>query len=243
MFGMYKKKIKKDTYEETVPFDEVTVTAKRLGSKTSSYSMMQLASMSYSRNISIHGEASPYRKHFQDGGAIASGVILAPVAAIGAAELGAGAAVSQGARYLANLKYASAGRWMLRKSIFLLKPRIGLNSTGAAADFASQFLTNGYSLDKINYFSVGGNLVSNNPLVSGAITTISSAGEDRTFTNFLINSGGNALGNSPSLLLGTYSKIGFRTVTVGAGAIPRANFMGNIVSKGVAESVKKQANE
>jgi RHS repeat-associated protein len=28
MFGMYKKKIKEDTYEETVPFDEVTVTAK-----------------------------------------------------------------------------------------------------------------------------------------------------------------------------------------------------------------------
>jgi hypothetical protein len=98
-------------------------------------------------------------------------------------------------------------------------------------------------LEDVNYWSVVGNLALNNPLWSGAITTISAdKAEDRTFTNFIINSGGNALGNSPGLLLSTYSKVGIKTVTA-AGAIPRANFMGNIVSRGVAESAKNQKND
>jgi hypothetical protein len=71
---------------------------------------------------------------------------------------------------------------------------------------------------------------------------MSSSSEERTISNFMINSAGNALGNSPGLLLSTYSKVGIKTVTA-AGAIPRANFMGNIVSMGVAESVKNQKND
>jgi hypothetical protein len=136
---------------------------------------------------------------------------------------------------------------VVRKSIFLIKPRLvfglkNLNYIGASADFGAQYLTNGRSLEDVNYWGVAGNLFFNNPLWSGAITTISSSETDRTFSNFMINSAGNALGNSPGLLLSTYSKIGIKTATA-AWAIPRANFMGNIVSKGVAESEKKSENE
>jgi hypothetical protein len=201
----------------------------------------------HARNKREFGEASPYQKHFQDGGAIAAGVATAPLAIIAAAEVGAGAAASQGLRYLTQLNYASAGRWALRTSKFILNPRVAFgfknfNYTGAVADFGVQYLTNGHSLEKVNYWSVGGNVFFNNPLWSGAITTISGDEQDKTFTNFMINSAGNALGSGPGLLFEQYSKVGLK-VTTAAGANARANFMGNVVSRGVAESVKNQKNE
>jgi RHS repeat-associated protein len=239
--GMKKKKVGNDgDWEETDPLPELVVSAKRDRFNEA------MGFDKHYQYLYYHSEDANYRKvhdSFVSGGNIAAGVAALPVAAIGAAEVGIGAIVSRGASYLARINYAGAGRWLLRKSIFILKPRIGLNSIGATADFGAQFLTNGYSLEDVNYWSVVGNLALNNPLWSGAITTISAdKAEDRTFTNFIINSGGNALGNSPGLLLSTYSKVGIKTVTA-AGAIPRANFMGNIVSRGVAESAKNQKND
>jgi RHS repeat-associated protein len=184
------------------------------------------------------------KQSFRDGGAIASGVVAAPAVVMAAVELGAGAIVSYAAQYFTRANMASAGRWLLRKSIFLLKPRIKPNPTGAIADFAAQYLTNGRSFEEVNLWSVAGNLASSCPLWAGAVTTISAdKKEDRTFTNFMINSAGNGLGNSPGLLFSTYSKVGLKAGTVGFGAIPRANLPGNIMSRGVAESLKKQEND
>jgi hypothetical protein len=238
--GMKKKKVGNDgDWEETDPLPELVVSAKRDRFNEA------MGFDKHYQYLYYHSKDANYRKvhdSFVSGGGMAAVVASLPLASIGAAEVGIGAIVSRGASYMARLNYAGAGRWLLRKSIFLLKPRIGLNSIGATADFSAQYLTNGRSLEDVNYWSIAGNLAFNNPLWSGALTTISSKKTDRTFSNFVINSAGNALGKLPGLLLSTYSKVGIKTATA-AGVIPRANFMGNIVSRGVAESVKKQESD
>lgn len=133
--GMKRRKNKHGTWWDDED-NSATVYAKGPGSKTSSYSLIDLAFMSRARNKAIHGEASPYGQHFQDGGNFAVGAVATAVGAGMLASVPIVAnSVSAGASYMANLRYASAGRWLLRKSFdmkgakTLWKSKIALSLT------------------------------------------------------------------------------------------------------------------
>lgn len=148
------------------------------------------------------------------GGTLGSGALMSPVVFNGLSSV---------------IHYAvETAKWALN-------PRVGINYSGAIADFVVQLNTNNYDIKKINEFSVIGNLFLKNPLYSGAITTMSGAKEERNWKNFLINSAGNALGNGPGLMFEAFSKIGTKGFARGA-LIGVYNFTGNIVSRGAAQA-------
>ena len=208
LFGLKRKKIHEDEFEETTPFDEVVVKGTR--NTTSSEFGFDLAYRSYDVNQRLYGHPSPYRHHFQSGGAIAGGFVLGvPAAAYGLATLGTSAAVGQGVSFLANLRYAQAGRWVLRSSVNLANRlvsnpsiNIGAKNYGAAvADFTYQYSQSG-DIKKVNLLStasqffLGGNIIfsSSSAAAAGSFTSIKIGDMDSSnplgFTNNISVSSG-----------------------------------------------------
>lgn len=127
---------------------------------------------------------------------------------------------------------ATAYLWQGTK--WALRPRLGLNWIGAAADFSIQTLQNKLRFLGNNYYSTAANLAFNNPLYSGFMSTLSEPLQrDNFLWNFGANVLGNGLGNTPGLLL---RGAGVQSKVMTAGALEfRANYAGNVFSMGVAQ--------
>jgi len=125
------------------------VYAKGPGSKTSSYSLIDLAFKSRNRNKQYHdGVGSPYGQHFQDGGAIAVGGVGGSLAIIGAASYAGIAGINWwiGMSRIQQLRKMAMGRKVLRN----------FNFGAGAGDLSTQLATNGGDWSKVNWTSVAG---------------------------------------------------------------------------------------
>lgn len=116
LFGLRRRKINDDTFEETTPFDEVTVK----GSYNHAGNMFGFDS--YYRYIEHNAENPAYRKvhdSFTSGGAIAGGIVVgvpAAIAAIGTIALAASAdGAILGASRVTSLRKLGMARNIVRK--------------------------------------------------------------------------------------------------------------------------------
>ena len=116
LFGMKRRKVpgQEDTYVETEPFDEVVV----IGFRDSFNAAFGFDA--YYRYLENHSQDESYikvKKSFREGGNMAAGIIAAPIAAIGAVELGLGGAVAAGVSRLGAIRTLSFGRTAIRTAL------------------------------------------------------------------------------------------------------------------------------
>jgi RHS repeat-associated protein len=137
----------------------------------------------YARNEYYYGHPSPYREHFQAGGRDAALLIGAPIAAIGAAEAGAGALFSQGMSYLTRARMISMGRgitrgitrtasssWNFLRTQQYLTVGTKLNVGAGLGDLTAQLATNGGDINQVNWLGVGGEMaIGGNLLLSSSV--------------------------------------------------------------------------
>jgi YD repeat-containing protein len=132
--------------------------------------------------------------------------------------------------------------YLVQGTKWLLRPRIGFHGSAAAADLTIQAIQHKGNLLKINYYSVAGNAVFGNPIYSGFITTYTDPNSSggNFFLNWGINTGANALGNSPGLLLESQGvKMGYLT----GGAIDfRAGYVSTVMGMGIAKTIEANQN-
>ncbi len=208
--------LKKGDPDDPIPLNEVTVTAKRDEAYTGYFGNVFANSMAVSIDESRTGKRNEILQGYEDGTKVAAAIISAPIAAIGAAEIGAGALLQQGISYLSRARMMSVGRLLLRQNV-----------GSALADFTIQKITS--ENGKINWTSVIANATISNPFLSAfAGSAFDSRTNETLFSGkdqhiiiyeTLIGGLGNKLGDfgsniSPSsTLLGKYV----------------ANFMGNSV--------------
>ena len=100
-------------------YDDETGELTIVGQKPKSDPLLGNMFINYAQNYERTGNASPAGKYFREGGSAAAAIVAAPLLAIGAAEMGLGALVSQGASYLTRARMLSSGRWMVRNALNL----------------------------------------------------------------------------------------------------------------------------
>ncbi len=168
LFGLRRKKIDDDSYEETTPFDEVVVKAQREPSGSMGYLWDNYAYLEDQEKN--HGYDNKIGKGFRDGSRDAATFIVSVPLAIA----GAGAAipyVGQGIAYLTRARMANAGRWLLRK-----------NLGSGLADLTIQKITDTKN-EGINWTSVLANTLISNPFGSAFVGSAfdSREGQDMLF--------------------------------------------------------------
>jgi hypothetical protein len=191
-----------------------------------------------------HGYDNQIGKGFREGNTIAAGVIAAPLIAIGAAEIGAGAMLQQGVSYLMRARSLATGRILLRKM------------ASGLADFSIQMYTKQGDLSKINYTSVLSNIFISNPFLSATTGTLLEVNQKEE--NSLTPQSGNRFldafkGNKSFSVVG---ETGFSDIIIGtasnmiggkiAGLMPLSpvqSYLGNATVNLYTEGYKKVVND
>lgn len=224
LFGMKKVKVKgeEDTYMETEPFDEVVIRGKR------DRFNQAMGFDAYYRYLEYHSKDESYikvKQSFREGGNMAAGIIAAPLAAIGAAELGVGGAVAAGVSRLGAIRTLSIGRNALRAAL-----------AKGAFNLGGQTVSNALMGEmKLDLVGLGLDMIAPNNI--SALGGFGGAG-----FNFKTMSGYNDFAPDTKGLLKTGLGLGFGRVGGGLQSVMGANGFSTTMSN-MAEGILKVYNE
>jgi RHS repeat-associated protein len=148
LFGLKREKVKgeEDTYRETTPFDPVVIAGKR---DKVNQAMGFDKYYQYLQNHSQDESFIKVKQSFREGGNMAAGMVMAPLAAIGAAELGAGSALAAGITRLGAIRTLSVGRATLRTALAKGAFNLGGQGISNALDNKMRLDLTGLGLDMI----------------------------------------------------------------------------------------------